>query len=337
MRIGLDAHALDTHAGGNETFVRALLTGLREAAPETDLVAYVHGRPDTCGFPAYRLRGRSSWWRVPVGLPLAVRATRPDLLHVQYVAPPWGCPPFVVTLHDMVWLRFPETLPPLTRRRLALLTPPTLRRAARVFVVSAAMKAEAMTRYHVPEERIDIVPNAVDPAFQQVTDPDRLNAVRRRYGLPPHYVAYLGAVHPRKNVVRLAAAVARIRERGLPHGLVVIGPDAWRSGPIRAEMLRSGLGPNAVCCTGFAPREDLPALLSAADAFAYVSLYEGFGIPVAEALACGAPTLISTDPALMEVAGDAALACDPWDGEAMADALETLLTDMSLRRRLTLA
>ncbi len=333
MRIGLDAHALGTQAGGNETFIRHLLDGLREVAPETDLVAYVHGEPDTAGFPAYQLPMRASWLRVPVGLPRAVHATEADLLHVQYIAPPAFRKPFVVTLHDMVWRRFPETLPRTTRFRLAALVPHSLRRASRVFVVSEAMKSEAMRLYGVPEERIDVVPNAVDPAFRRITAPDMLAAVKMHYGLPERYIAYLGALQPRKNVDRLAEAVVRLRSRGFPHGLVIIGPEGWQGKALRERIAEAGLN-EALRFTGYVPPDDLPALLSAADAFAYVSLYEGFGIPVAEALACGVPTVISTDPALQEVAGDAAVPCDPLDSDSIAAALEQVLTDDELRRRL---
>jgi glycosyltransferase involved in cell wall biosynthesis len=338
VRIGIDAHALGTGAGGNETFVRQLLHGLAAADPDLDVVAYVHPEVHgdataAAGFTTYPLALRSSWLRVPVGLPLAVRATRPDLLHVQYIAPPLCPVPFVVTLHDMVWRRFPETLHPVDRWRLAALVPGTLRRARRVFVVSQAMKREAMELYNVPGEKIDVVHNAVDPMYRPVTDMDRHAVAMARYGIDGPYIAFLGQLQPRKNVLRLAAAVARLREEGLTHKLVLIGKKSWLYGSIGEELNRLGLGDGLVC-TGYVDRVDLPTLLSAADAFAYVSVYEGFGLPAAEAMACGAPVLVSEDPALREITGGAALSCNAFSVDAIAQALGQLLTDDTLRNRL---
>ncbi len=337
-RIAIDAHALGTQAGGNETFVRQLLEGLRAVSPDTDIVALVHtGAPEglTSGFPAYPMQSRSSWLRVPFGLPAAVRATHADLLHVQYIAPP-VCPvPFVVTLHDMVWKRFPETLRTVDRMRLAALVPGTLRRAARVFVVSEAMKREAMAFYGVPESKIDVVYNSVDPLYRPVADPERLAAVRARYGLPERYVAYMGQLQPRKNVLRLAEAFARLQGEA-PHALVFIGKQSWRYREIGEGLERLHLG-ERLRFTGYVEQEDLPALLSAADVFAYLSLYEGFGLPVAEAMACGTPVLTSTDPALSEVAGGAALTCDPMSVDDIEAALRRLLLDEGLRKTLALA
>jgi len=334
MRIGIDAHTLGTHAGGNETFVRQLLTGLRQVSPETGLVALVnrdvHRSPEgTGGFPTHPMPTRSSWVRVPLVLPWLAWRLRLDLLHVQYTAPPY-CPcPYVVTLHDVVWERFPETLPWADRYRLRALTRSTVRRARRVFCVSEAIKREASETYGIPLERIDVVTNAVDPMYRPIRDPSALDAVRRKYGLPTDFVLYVGALGPRKNLARLAEAFGRLERRGLPHRLVLAGRPTFY-GRLRKQLQDLNLG-DRLMLTGYVPVEDLPALMSAASAFAYVSLYEGFGIPVVEALACGTPTLISIDPALMEVAGGLAVPCDPFDVDAIEQGLVQVLTDSSLR------
>ncbi len=336
-RIAVDAHALGTHAGGNETFVQRLLHGLRIVQPKADVVALVNRNSDiapedAAGFPLHRLSTNSSWLRVPWALPKAVRATNADLLHVQYIAPP-RCPcPFVVTLHDMVWLRYPETMRCLDRTRLNLLVPGTLRRAARVFVVSEAMKTEAARLYGLEPAKMDVVYNALDPRFTSSLSPETLEGVRRKYALDTPYVLYVGSIHPRKNVVRLAEAFARIAKE-LPHKLVLVGRPSWFSGDIMARLESLRLGERLVR-TGYAASADLPALVAAADAFAYVSLYEGFGLPVLEAMACGTPVLTSTDAALSEVVGDAALRADATDVDSIAANLSRLLTDAVLRERL---
>ena len=335
MRIGIDAHALGTRAGGNETYVRQLLRAIHTVAPETDLFALVNPNaakePLVCReFPIIPLAVRSSWVRVPILLPMAAIRQRLDILHVQYTAPPY-CPcPYVVALHDVVWKRFPETLTPVERYRLQLLTPGTLRRARRVFCLTNAIKQEVAEIYRVSPEKIDVVSPAVDPMYRPISDESALTAVRERYRLPHDYILCISTLQPRKNVVRLAQAVARLGKHGLPHRLVLTGRRTFY-GPIAEELEKRGLA-DQIIFTGYLDDAELPALICGAAAFAYVSLYEGFGFPVVEALASGVPVLISTAAALVEVAGDAALKCDPYDVEAMESGLVRLLTDTALRR-----
>ncbi|HNT88096.1 MAG TPA: glycosyltransferase, partial [Candidatus Hydrogenedentes bacterium] len=142
----------------------------------------------------------------------------------------------------------------------------------------------------------------------------------------------VGLIQPRKNLVRLAEAFARLRRRGFDHALVIVGKRAWLYKDAVEAIARLGIQDRLIF-TDYAPHEDLPALYAAADAFAYISLYEGFGIPVLEALACGAPTLISTDPALIEVAGGAAHPVDPLDVDAIETGLVRVLSDVAFRER----
>ncbi len=335
MNIAIDAHPLGTHAGGNETFIRRLLEGIRAVGCSHQIVALVN--PDfpegsaVAGFPAYRLPRRSSVHRVMIGLPKVCRDVRADLLHVQYIAPP-QCPcPFVVTLHDMSWLRVPDTMPTLDRWRLRTLVPSTLRRAARVFVVSQAMKTEAINLYGVPEEKVDWTPNSVDTSFRPM--PEQAEMVRQKYALPASFILYVGALQPRKNLLRLAAACSMLAQKGFPHRLVIVGKRGWLHRRVDAELLpfeQAGY----VRRIGYVDKDDLAPLYSAADVFAYVSLYEGFGLPVLEAMACGTPVVTSTDPALAEVAGNAAILCDPTDMDSIALALERVLTEKTLQERL---
>jgi glycosyltransferase involved in cell wall biosynthesis len=341
MRIGIDAHALGTGSGGNETYIRELLYALRAHAPSLDLVAYVQGRiaydqAATAGVPTHVLNVSSSYLRVPIELPLVARRTHVDLLHVQYNAPPLSPCPFVVSLHDICWKRYPKFLPRRDRYRLRLLVPGTLKRAAGVFALTRAAGDEIAEAYRVPPERIDVVSPSVDPLFSPVTDSSVLLQTRARYSLPPEYIVYIGALQPRKNLVRLATAFARLADRGFPHRLLIVGKRAWLYGDMLTRIEELNLV-DRLQFTDYVALEDLPKLLSAASAFAYVSLYEGFGIPVAEAMACGAPVVTSDTPALREVAGDAAVFCDPLDVDAIEDALVRVLSDSDLARKLSAA
>ncbi|MBI1318278.1 MAG: glycosyltransferase [Candidatus Hydrogenedens sp.] len=337
MRIGIDAHYLGNQSGGNETYTRNLLRGLQRIAPPADFVLFCHpdlpqNDPDTAGFDRVNLPVESSYLRVPFVMPWLAARHRLDLLHVQYTAPPW-CPcPYVVTLHDIVMLRFPESLAWKERYRLRWMTPRTLGAAARVFTVTHAMRAAIHDAYAVPLERIDVTGNALSPGCARAT-PEQVSAVRAKYQLPERYVLYLGLLQPRKNVHRLAEAVGRLHAHGLDHKLVIVGKKAW----LYDDMLRA-IAPleaaGRVLFTGYADQEDLPALYTGADVFAFVSLYEGFGIPVIESLACGTPVLASTDPALIEVAGGGALHVDPLDVDAIEAGLVKLLTDDNARAKL---
>jgi len=335
MRVAIDAHPLGTRAGGNESFVRHLLFGLKEARPDADILAFVNRNADLSpeaagGFPLVRLGANSSWIRVPLALPAAVNAVRADLLHVQNIAPP-RCPcRYVVTLHDLAWLQHPDTLPWGDRARLTHLVPRTLRQATRVFCETEAVKAQITAFYGLAADRVDVVPNALGPEFTPCPSAERVEAVRRRYDIPPSYVLYVGCIQPRKNLVRLARAFARatVDDPGLH--LVLAGKPGWNCGEVLREVDTAvpGRRPRV---TGYVEQDDLPVLMGAARVFAYVSIYEGFGLPVIEAMACGVPVLASTDPAIAEVAGPAALLRDPQDVDALADGLRTLLRDDAAR------
>ncbi|HRI87682.1 MAG TPA: glycosyltransferase, partial [Candidatus Hydrogenedentes bacterium] len=226
LRIGIDAHAIGTRAGGNETYMRELLFALRETAPESDIVVYAQrgiSPGALAGWPSVPLPRTSSYLRVPITLPHAVRKSGANLLHVQYSAPPVSPCPFVVSMHDVGWLKHPQYFTPAMRSRLTLLTPGTLRRARRVFALTRAMAEEINEHYGTPLDRIDIVSPGVDPMFRPQADSPASAAALRRYHIPSPYVLYTGALQPRKNLTRLATAFARLAAKGLPHSLVIAG------------------------------------------------------------------------------------------------------------------
>ncbi len=336
MKVGIDAHAIGSQAGGNETYMRELLAALAESSKGIECVGLVNSGESWApgGLVSVQpLPQTPSGIRVPIVLPWLAGIHRFDLLHTQYAAPFW-CPcPTVVSIHDIGWVRFPELFPPLLRRRLALLTPGTLRRAARIFVLTDAIKREIADVYGVAADRMDVVAPSVDPRFFLEASAEDMQRIRVEYDLPETFVLYVGALQPRKNLARLAAAFARLQDHGLPHALVLTGKRAW----LHADMLKTieslQLG-DRLRFTGYVDAEDLPTLMRAADAFAYVSLYEGFGLPALEALASGVPCVVSNDPAIAEVCGGAAISCDPLDVEDIERALLSALIDDPLRERL---
>lgn len=338
MKIGIDAHYLGGRSGGNETYTRNLLRGLREINPPCEILVFVHPErvvndPVLRGFEVVPIPVHSSYLRVPFALPWLAMKHKLDLLHVQYTAPPW-CPcPYVVTLHDAVMLRFPQSLPFMDRYRLKLLTPWTLRNATRVFTVTEAMRSEIAKAYGIAPVGIDVTPNALGPQFRAPITEAKRAEVRARYSLPERYVLSVGQLQPRKNLARLAEAFSHLDPHMFPHKLVITGKKAWMFDEMLGQIKQTNLG-DRIHFTDYVEDADLPALYAMADVFAFVSLYEGFGIPVIEAIASGTPVLASTDSALIEVAGGGALHVDPLDIRAIERALKRLLGHEDLRSQL---
>ncbi|GAB4127914.1 MAG: glycosyltransferase family 1 protein [Roseiflexaceae bacterium] len=233
----------------------------------------------------------------------------------------------VVTIHDLGYLHFPEAHTRNQRLLLRLTTAWSTRVADAVIAISQATKQDLITLARVPDAKIHVIGHGVSPRFCPA-DPAAMAYVRERYQIgADRYLLYVGTVQPRKNLVRLLEAFARTN---IGEQLVIVGKIGWLSGPIAKRVAELGLD-QRVRFLGYVPDADLPALLSGAVAFVFPSLYEGFGMPVLEAMACGVPVLTSQTSSLPEVAGGAALLVDPTDTGQIAQQLERLSQDADLR------
>ncbi len=268
-------------------------------------------------------------------LPLRLRARQVDLFHGPAVFLPLAKLGFrtVVTIHDLVAFRFPETIPMKYGLYMRLMIRMAVRSADRVIAASLQTRHDLVSRLHVPPKKIAVIHEGLDARFERVKDPARLAEVRRRYGLREPYILFVGNLEPRKNLVRLIQAFGLLKARAFPHQLVLAGKRGWLFRPIFESVERLGLG-QEVLFTGYVPPEDLPALYALADVFAFPSLYEGFGLPVLEAMACGTPVITARTGSLPEVAGEAAWYVDPWDVEALAEGLAQLLNNWETRTEL---
>jgi glycosyltransferase involved in cell wall biosynthesis len=239
----------------------------------------------------------------------------------------------VVTIHDMSLKLYPHCHP--LRRRLINrpLSGVAARMADAIVAVSESARRDLLTFYDIPPDRVSVVHEAAGPAFVVIDDPAIRARVRMRYALPDRFILYVGAIEPRKNLPRLVDAFAAARRRGIPHELVCVGPYGWSSRDLYDHVDRLHLQ-DVVHFTGYLPAEDLPAVYNAAEVFAFPSLYEGFGLPVIEAMACGTPTITSRTSSLEEIAADAALTVDPCDVGALAAAMVSLAGDAGLRHTL---
>lgn len=267
-----------------------------------------------------------------------------DVTHFfNYYVPPFVRGGKVVTVHDMAFRVCPETVRLKTRLFLGLVLGGSIRRADRVVTVSEFSRQEILRFYHLPPEKVVVVPNGVDAGrFHPGYGAGVVKGAREKYGIGGRrYFLSLGNLEPRKNLVRLVRAYGMFRKRymegigdkeGLPL-LAIAGGKGWMYGGIFREVKKEGLEGD-VAFTGYVADTDVPALMAGADLFCFPSLYEGFGMPVLEAMACGTPVLASDIPALREVVGDAGILVDPLSARAIASGMERLYSQDGLAGRL---
>ena len=258
----------------------------------------------------------------------------PDVLFVPSHVMPLICAvPAVVTVHDLGYLHYPEAHRPFERWYLDWTTRRHARLAAAIIADSQGTRGDLVDLYRTDPKRIFVVYPGRDDSIGREEDPSAIRAVKARYGIRGDYLLYLGTLQPRKNLVRLVEAFARLQPRPATLQLVLAGQKGWLYDELFARVESLGLG-NHVVFTGYVAEDDKAALLSGALALVYPSLYEGFGMPVLEAMACGTPVLTSNVSSLPEVAGDAALLVDPLDINAIATGISRLITDADLRKAL---
>jgi glycosyltransferase involved in cell wall biosynthesis len=301
--VVLDADVLGRRRTGDETYVRELLRALPEPAREADLsLAALSRRPDLvpAGVEPLELRARFQETRMAWGVPRALRRLAPALVHFQHALPlscPWRA---VVTVHDLSFERTWKAMPLKDTLQFRAAVPLAVRRARRVIAVSERTKRDLLELYRVPDEKVAVIPHGVDPAFAPASGPSRRD-----------YLLFVGAIQARKDPLAAAEAAAAV---GLP--LVVAGPE--KEPKLARELERRGAD-----LRGYVERDELAELYRGAAALVLPSRYEGFGLPVLEAMASGTPVVAAPDPALQEVAGDAALYAQPGElARAIRQALD---------------
>ena len=235
----------------------------------------------------------------------------------------------VVTIHDVTFLRIPERYPPTRRLYFGLITRLAARVADSIIVPSETVRSDVVRTLGAAPSKVSVVYEAASTAFQPI-DRETAAAVARRYLLEPGYVLSVGSLEPGKNRARLFRAMRALKDDGIDARLAIVGQPAWKYEAEAALVDELGVG-DRVHYLGYVPATDLPGLYNAASVFAFPSLYEGFGLPVIEAMACGVPVLTSEVSATAEVAGDAAVLVDPRNVDSIRHGLRSLLDDPLLR------
>jgi glycosyltransferase involved in cell wall biosynthesis len=338
MRVAVDAHQIGQHLTGNEVYVRSLLNAFAQVDAETDFIAYVSVSDARSWIPArFRMRPVSPNPFVRLGhdLTAKLREDRPDLIHVQYTAP-LNCPtPIVVSVHDVSFLEHPEFFTRARALQLKLTVRRTVRRAARIITGTEFSRRSICRAYSLLPSQVEVIPNAASPFFRPLHIDNALDAVRKRFQLPAPYVLCVGDLQPRKNQIGLIRAFSEL-VRAFPqlrHRLVFAGKDTWFSSKVREAVRASGI-PDRIRLLGFVTDEELLHLYNAAEIFVFPSLYEGFGLPVLEAMACGRAVACANTSAMPEVADGAAILFDPYSVADMTRAIADLLRDPELRVRM---
>ncbi len=340
VKVGIDARALGSQRGGDQVYTRNLIRELGRIDPGGDYTLFLAPPlPRTPIAGAARMRhvmvqSHLPFGRVPLPFALTLAAARLDVLHLHYIAPLFCPAPFVLTVHDLAYEHYPEFFPPGHAAWMQRLVPRAIKRAAAVLTVSTFSKRDIVAHYAVPPEKVVVAPLAADPLYRPLEDEGALAAVRARYGTGERFILCVGDLQPRKNLGALIAAYTRLRQAdALRHKLVLVGKHAWLYDAIFAAARASGYAHDLVF-TGYVPDEDLVALYNAAEVFVYPSLFEGFGLPPLEAMACGTPVIAANTASLPEVVGDGGVLVDPRDVEGLAAALARVVGDGALRTEL---
>ena len=338
MRFSVDAHAIGQHLTGNETYIRNLLECFASLDHEADFIAYVSKEGAFAEVPRRFIARRvanNPWKRLGLDLPRRLAADRPTLLHVQYTAPLACRVPIVVSVHDVSFLEYPEYFTHFRSVQLRYTVRRTVQAAARVLTPSEFSKACIMRAYGLDDEKITVMPNGVSSAFRPMARDAAAYRLRERYDVPPHFILTVGDLQPRKNHIALIRCFEQLIRTypELPQHLVFVGKPAWRSDEVKSAAKASRIS-SRIHFMDFVSDEDLTRFYGACDLFVYPSLYEGFGLPIIEAMASGRAVACSNTTAMPEVADSCALLFDPKSDVEIVRALRDLLLDAELRTRM---
>ncbi|MBI1276996.1 MAG: glycosyltransferase [Anaerolineaceae bacterium] len=343
--IGIDYTPAYEQGGGIGRYVRELVTALSVIDQTTQYTLFVAGAlssrlPQS---PGSNFRWKNTrltpkwlariWHRGGVRLPVELFTGRLSLFHApDFVLPPTlPSIPTLLTVHDLSYVRVADSASPSLKTYLDMVVPRSVRRASYILADSQSTADDLVDLYGVSSGKISVLLSGVNPRFSHDLSREVLMTTRNRYlqdDFP--YIFTVGTVQPRKNYVRLIQALAQLRASGIDIHLVIAGGKGWLDNPIYSAIDESNMR-DFVHFIGFADDEDLPALYKNATCLAFPSLYEGFGLPVLEAMASGVPVLTSNVSSLPEVAGNAAITVDPYDLESMTDGLQRLILDNELR------
>jgi glycosyltransferase involved in cell wall biosynthesis len=338
MKFAVDAHAIGRHLTGNEVYIRNLLHSFAALDDDSEFITYLSVDDPSPWVPSRFTTRRVSanpFQRLGFEMSRNLQQDQPDLLHVQYTAP-LRCPvPVVVSVHDVSFLEHPEFFPRFRAMQLRWTVARTVQSAAKILTLSDFSSAAIQRAYGVAPDDVVVAPLAAAPEYRTLHIDNALDAVRTRFQLPAPYILSVGDLQPRKNQIGLIGAFADLVKSfpQLRHRLVLAGKETWFAPKVREAARASGAG-DRIRFLGFVTDEDLFYLYNACDLFVFPSFYEGFGLPILEAMACGRAVTCSKTSAMPEVADGAAILFNPHSKQEMTRAMADLLRDAELRARM---
>ncbi|MGB2963492.1 MAG: glycosyltransferase family 1 protein [Anaerolineales bacterium] len=337
MRALIDAHMLGNQETGNETYITGLIQGF-ESIKNATIGAAIS--PSFCPEKSHpsidilRLSHTNDWIRLLFSLPKLCRDWQADILHTTYISPVYLPCASVVSVHDISFKLFPHFFSPRDRLLLNLFIPSSLRRADGVITISSYSKNEILKYYPFLEGKVHVILLAPKPIYRTINENDFLKSVKYKFGINSTYLLFVGNLQPRKNLHRLIKAFSMISSDLNNVKLVVVGAAKWRSTDI-FNLVRQYDLEDRLIFTGYVTDDELVALYNLAEAFVFPSLYEGFGLPIQEAMACGVPVICSNTASMPEVAGDAAFYVDPYNEDEIAGAMLEIVKNKKLAESLS--
>lgn len=351
--IGINAHLLSFTPGyrraGVSQYTEQVVRHLMATVPTSGDTLTIFAGPETppAGYiadgvvwtpsllPTGHAPGRIVWEQAVA--PFAATRAHLDVLFCPVnVVPLLARVLSVVTVHDLAFLAHPDAFHNAKRRYLTVMTRLSVRRARQVIAVSGHTRDDLVRYFRVRPERITVIPNAADARFRPADDPHAITQFKAKNNLPDRVILFVGTLEPRKNLRRLIEAFASLGDDDAETKLVIVGASGWLTSDLAPLVRERGLS-NRIIFTGYVEDDDLPHWYQVATVFCYPSLYEGFGLPVLEAMACGTPVVTSRTSSLPELVGGAAVLVDPTDVAALARALKTVLADESRRQSMSQA
>jgi glycosyltransferase involved in cell wall biosynthesis len=336
MKIGLFPLWVGSMSGGIATYDTELLPALANVAPDDEFHVYSPSRAaiqrlrmNDANVTHHLLFPRSRWLNVPISFPVAAAAAHFDLIHMTHVPPPVSPKPYVMTLHCYSTFGFPQFYPTGLRLRMNFLTKMGLRSARMVICVSHGLRDIAESDLGIPADRLAVAYNGISDEFQPMDKAEANRQVFETYGIDTPYILFVGVIAPRKNVARLVEAYDLFRRETRSDAKLVLAGRKWIADDVDRVVERLGLS-SQVIHIDHMDHSRLPVLYSGAEMMVFPSLWESFGIPVVESMACGTPVVTSRGSCLPETAGDAALLVDPYSPEAIAEGMCRIMNNSDL-------
>jgi len=340
MNIGFSARGLSVHSGGVRQFIKSLIPALAAQIQDDNLFVF-YNHPKFLGLAPncseILIKGDNRIWWDFVLLPRVMRKFGIDAaIFPKNVVPFFaGCRSFVV-IHDLAYFNNElGAYPFLDTMYMRTLIPTSVRRATGVFAVSKHTKRDIIRYTGCNPDKIIVTYEAADKIYRIIKDSTILHRVRNKYKLPDEFIMYAGSLSPRKNVIRLLEAFAALQGK-IPHHLVFTASKSWKDTDVYDAIQRLNLA-DRIHKLGYVEENDMPVLYNLAAVYVYPSLYEGFGLPILEAMQCGCPVVASNATSIPEVAGDAALLVDPHDTMGFTEAIYRVINDKKFREQLVLA